>query len=111
MNPTRRTFLQTCATASVAASVLNCMAFSKESGSGASDDICSMRATDMAALIRQKKLSALDVMQAHLQRIEQINPKVNAVVTQVPQDQLLAEARAADEAVAKGGVLGSLHGL
>jgi len=111
MNPTRRTFLQTLATASVAASVLNSSAFPKDGGSDAQEDICSMRATDMAALIQQKKLSALDVMQAHLRRIEQINPKVNAIVTQVPENQLLAQARAADEAVARGTVLGSLHGL
>jgi len=65
----------------------------------------------MAALIRQRKLSALDVMQAHLRRIERINPKVNAIVTQVPEDQLLAQARAADEAVAKDAALGALHGL
>jgi amidase len=111
MNPTRRTFLQTFATASVATSVLNSSAFPKDGGSDAQEDICSMRATDMAALIQQKKLSALDVMQAHLRRIEQINPKVNAIVTQVPENQLLAQARAADEAVARGTVLGSLHGL
>jgi amidase len=69
-----------------------------------------MGATDIAALIRQKKLSAREVMQAHLRQIERINPKVNAIVTLVPEDQLLAQARAADEAVMKGRT-GSLHGL
>lgn len=111
MKPTRRSFLQTLATASIAAGVLKSSAFPKDSGSNAQDDICSMGATDMAALIRQKKLSAIDVMQAHLRRIERINSKVNAIVTQVPEDQLLAQARAADDAIAKGVVLGALHGL
>jgi amidase len=65
----------------------------------------------MAALIRQKKLSAREVMEAHLRQIERVNPKVNAVVTQVPEDQVMAQARAADEAVAKGKLVGALHGL
>jgi amidase len=111
MNPTRRSFLQSVATASASATVLKFSTPPGEGGSDARDEICSMRATDMAALIRQRKLSALDVMQAHLRRIERINPKVNAIVTQIPEDQLLAEARAADEAVVKGAVLGALHGL
>jgi predicted transglutaminase-like cysteine proteinase len=111
MNPTRRSFLQPLATASVAARVPKSSALPKVSGSEVHDDICSMGATDMAALIRQKKLSAVDVMQAHLRRIERINSKVNAIVTEVPEDQLLPQARAADEALAKEAVLGGLHGL
>jgi amidase len=111
MNPTRRSFLQTLATASVAARVPKSSALPKVSGSEVHDDICSMGATDMAALIRQKKLSAVDVMHAHLRRIKRINSKVNAIVTEVPEDQLLTQARAADEALAKGAVLGGLHGL
>ena len=60
----------------------------------------------------EEALSLLDVMQAHLRRIEsESNPKVNAIVTQVPEDQLLAQARAADESVARDAVLGALHGL
>ena len=78
---------------------------------GSDSEICFMNATDMAALIRQKNLSAREVMQAHLRQIERVNPKVNAIVTLVPQDQLMAQARAADEALATGKVLGPLHGL
>ncbi len=74
-------------------------------------DICFLRAVDMAEMIRQKKLSAAEVMKAHLRQIERVNPKVNAVVTLVPEDQLMAQARAADEALAKGRLLGLLHGL
>src|SRR5258708_11437773 len=70
-----------------------------------------MSARQMADLIRQKKLSAREVMQAHLKQIERVNPQVNAIVTLVPEDQLLAQALAADEATAKGDFKGPLHGL
>jgi amidase len=50
-------------------------------------------------------------MAAHLSRIEQINPEVNAVVSQIPPEQALAEARAADEAIARSRAVGLLHGL
>src|SRR5467141_1565156 len=75
------------------------------------NEICFMRATDLAATIREKKLSAHEVMQAHLLQIERVNPKVNAIVTLVDEDQLMAQARAADEIIAKGKPLGPLHGL
>ncbi len=70
-----------------------------------------MSAVDMASHLRTKKLSAREVLQAHLKQIILINPKVNAFVTLVPEDQLMAQARAADEAIAKGNVLGPLHGM
>src|SRR2546421_11326221 len=74
-------------------------------------DICFLSARQMAEFIRQKKLSAREVMQAHLKQIERMNPKVNAIVTLVPEDQLMAQALAADEAAAKGNLKGPLHGL
>src|SRR5216684_93992 len=74
-------------------------------------EICFMSARQMADLIRQKKLSAREVMQAHLKQIERVNPKVNAIVTLVPEDQLMTQALAADEAAAKGNFKGPLHGL
>jgi amidase len=76
-----------------------------------SPDICFLRAVDMLDLIRQKKLSAREVMQAHLKQISRVNPKVNAVVTHVPEEKLMAQAAAADESLAKGKWLGPLHGL
>ena len=65
-------------------------------------DICFMTATEMVQRIRARELSCRDVMQAHLTRIDQINPKVNAIVTQVPAERLLAAADAADKALARG---------
>ncbi len=73
-------------------------------------DICSLTAVQMAALIRRKKLSAREVMTAHLKQIERINPKVNAIVTLV-SEQATQNARRADEAQARGASLGPLHGL
>jgi len=75
------------------------------------DEICFMRARDLAGTIRDKKISAREVMQAHLKQIARVNPKVNAIVTLVPEEQLMAQALAADEAIAKGHLLGPLHGL
>lgn len=70
-----------------------------------------MRAVDILSAIRAKKLSAREVMQAHLKQIHRLNEKVNAIVTLAPEDQLLAQAAAADESLANGKWLGPLHGL
>src|SRR6202453_4060258 len=75
------------------------------------NEICFMRAVDMVDAIRTKKLSSREVMQAHLQRIQRVNTKVNAMVTMVAEEQLMAQAAAADEALAHGKWLGPLHGL
>src|SRR5260370_648232 len=76
-----------------------------------SSDICFMRAVDMDRLIREKKLSAREVMKAHLKQIGRVNSKVNAIVTLVADEQLMAQAAAADESLARGKVLGPLHGM
>jgi Asp-tRNA(Asn)/Glu-tRNA(Gln) amidotransferase A subunit family amidase len=65
----------------------------------------------MVDAIRTRKLSAREVMQAHLQQIQRVNAHVNAMVTMVPEEQLMAQAAAADEALAQGKWLGPLHGL
>jgi amidase len=70
-----------------------------------------MRAVDIMSAIRAKKLSAREVMQAHLKQIHRMNDQVNAVVTLVPEDQLMAQAASADEDLAKGKWRGPLHGL
>ncbi|HMF77829.1 MAG TPA: amidase [Bryobacteraceae bacterium] len=80
-------------------------------GSQPSDEICFMRAVDILQAVRAKKLSAREVMEAHLKQIQRLNPKVNAVVTLAAEEQLMAKAGEADEALAKGKWLGPLHGL
>jgi amidase len=79
--------------------------------SSAASDICFLSATEMAKMIRQKKLSAREVMEAHLHQIERVNPRVNALVTMVDGDQLRAQARAADARLMKSAPVGPLHGL
>ncbi len=64
----------------------------------------------MARLIRTKKLSAREALAAHLEQIERVNPKVNAIVTLAAE--MAAEAAAkADEMQAHKEPLGPLHGL
>jgi len=75
-----------------------------------SSEICFMTATELARLVRAKELSATEVLEAHLTQIEQVNPKVNAIVTLLP-DQALAQAKTADQATARGAEVGPLHGL
>jgi amidase len=69
-----------------------------------------MSAVEMAHLIRAKKLSAREALAEHLKQIERVNPKVNAIVTLVPEMAEKAAARA-DELQARGAKLGPLHGL
>jgi amidase len=76
-----------------------------------SEEICFMQATALAEALRRKKVSSVEVMKAHLKQIAQVNSKVNAIVTQVAEEQLLEQARAADDALAKGNWLGPLHGM
>ncbi len=73
-------------------------------------ELCFLSALELATRIRQKQVSAREVMTAHLAQIERINPKVNAIVTLVADRAMDAAARA-DEMTAKGGTLGVLHGL
>jgi len=73
-------------------------------------EICFLTAAEMAGLIRRGELSAREVMAAHLQQIERVNPKVNAIVTLLAE-QAAENARKADEAQARGAALGPLHGL
>ena len=73
-------------------------------------DVCFMTATELARCIRARELSARDVMAAHLQHIERINPHVNAIVTLLPE-RAMDGAHAADEALARGTSVGPLHGL
>jgi amidase len=67
-------------------------------------------ASAIAAAIRHKRLSSLEVTSACLARIEAVNPVINAVV-QLRADEARAEARKADQELAKGKIRGPLHGV
>ncbi|TPN55114.1 MULTISPECIES: amidase [unclassified Mesorhizobium] len=59
-------------------------------------DICRLSAIDLAAAIRHKKLSVREVVAAFLDRIEAVNPQVNAIVSLRDRGDILREADAAD---------------
>jgi len=69
-----------------------------------------LSAAAMAEGIRQKKFSATELVEAHLARIQQLNPKLNAFV-QVDTEGALRQARATDEALSRSEDLGPLHGV
>ncbi len=64
---------------------------------------------ELAGLIRTRAVSPVEVMQAHLSRIESLNPQLNAIVTLAPD--ALEAARVAEEALMRGGEMGALHGV
>ncbi|MEH2224768.1 amidase [Nostoc sp.] len=72
-------------------------------------DIFFYDATKLAELIRSREISPVEVMEAHLDRIEAVNPKINAIVS-VAEGALKA-AKAAEAAVLAGEELGPLHGV
>ena len=67
-------------------------------------------ATHLVQLLRARQLSAVEATSAAIERIERLNPAVNAVVTPVFEDAMVT-ARAADRAAASGHWLGPLHGV
>jgi aspartyl-tRNA(Asn)/glutamyl-tRNA(Gln) amidotransferase subunit A len=74
------------------------------------DDLCFTPATELAGLIRAKRLSPVELMQATLARAQTLNPRLNAICTPT-YDAALDAARAAERAVMRGEPLGPLHGV
>src|ERR1700732_4194450 len=66
-------------------------------------------ATKLAELIRAREVSPVEVVQAHLDRIKAVNPKINAIV--IVADDALNAAKPAEAAVMSGEELGPLHGV
>jgi aspartyl-tRNA(Asn)/glutamyl-tRNA(Gln) amidotransferase subunit A len=72
-------------------------------------DVVFFDATKLAELIRTRELSPVEIMQAHLDRIEAVDAKINAIVTVA--DGALEAAKVAEAAVMAGDELGPLHGV
>ena len=72
-------------------------------------DLTYSDATKLAELIRNREVTSVEVVQAHLDRIDAINPKINAIVTWAAG--ALDDAVAADAALAAGAAVGPLHGV
>lgn len=77
----------------------------------AGDSLCFASPRQTAADIRARKVSAREVMSAHLSQIARLNGPLTAIVAKLDDDRCLALADSADEAIAKGGPVGPLHGL
>jgi Asp-tRNA(Asn)/Glu-tRNA(Gln) amidotransferase A subunit family amidase len=75
----------------------------------ATEELTSHSATKLAQLIKTRVVSPVEVMQAHLQRIEQVNPALNAIVTLAPD--AIERAHIAETEVVSGNDLGQLHGV
>lgn len=75
------------------------------------DGITALGAVDLAAAIRGRVVSCVDVMRAYLERIHRLNPQVNAIVGLQDDAALLQEAEARDAALARGEAVGPLHGF
>ena len=73
-------------------------------------ELCYLSAVELQNRLRRKELSAREVLDAHWKQIDRVNPKVNAIVTLLPE-QAMARAQQLDESAAKGHFEGPLHGL
>src|SRR5436309_10996521 len=77
----------------------------------ADDELCWRPATDLATLIRRKKVSPVEVLDAVLDRIERLNQRLNAYVL-VTAESARREAKAAERALMRrNATLGLLHGV
>ena len=74
-------------------------------------DLTSLSAAQLSAAIRARQVSCVETMQAYLARIDQYNPVYNAIISRLDEDTCLAEARRADEELARGEYRGWLHGI
>ncbi len=101
----RRAFLAASA-AAIASFKIKAYAESKTS----LDDVLDMSTMSIAKLIGTKEVSSVEVVQAHLDRIALVNPKINAVCT-LAAERAIKEARKADSELAHGNILGPLHGV
>jgi amidase len=77
---------------------------------GVVNDLVFESAATVCGMIRDKRISAKEVVRASLDRIEEVNSQLNAVV-RLAADRALEEAREADKLVANGQTKGPLHGL
>jgi amidase len=73
--------------------------------------LCTVSAVELARRIAQRELSSREVVGAFLDRIEAVNPQVNAIISLRPREDILRDAALADVALQDGRAAGPLHGL
>lgn len=114
----RRRFLATIGAGSAAMALsttkLSAASFSNPSNylvsKDTTEDLIFMSTVKLASLIRSKKISSVELVKAYIDRIEDVNYKLNAMVMQC-YDRALEEAKAADVALRKKQIKGPLHGV
>jgi amidase len=106
----RRDFLSTVAAAGAVAAAGQVSLIGSAEAASEANDITSKSASELAGAIRSKKLTSKAVVEAHLDRIATVNPKLNAIV-QLTADSARKEADEADAALARGDIKGPLHGV
>jgi len=75
-----------------------------------STDLCYLSAGQLSRLIRKKEISPVEVVEAHLSRIDALEPKLNSFITLLPE-QAITAARQAEKEIQAGRYLGPLHGI
>lgn len=105
----RREFLGTVALAGAAAAVGQNFIAGPARAAG-DNPIITSSASELADAIRSRKLTSKAVVEAHLEQIAKVNPKLNAIV-QLTADTARKEADEADAALARGEIKGPLHGV
>ena len=73
-------------------------------------NLTSLAAHEIAKAVSQRKISAVEVATAHLKRMEEVNPKINAVVETCHQ-QAIADAKSIDNRISKGEKMGAMVGV
>ncbi|MBI2187490.1 MAG: amidase [Acidobacteria bacterium] len=104
----RRVFLKTAAAAWAAAAWPRGTAAAQTPASG--DDLAWLTLSEAGALLRDRKVSAVELTRACLARIERLNPRLNAFIT-ITAEQALRAAKTADTEIAQQKWRGALHGI
>ena len=73
-------------------------------------EICYMSAGELGPLVKQREISPVEIIEAHLSRIQRTEPTLNSFITLLP-DEALAAARQAERDIAAGRYKGPLHGI
>jgi amidase len=108
---TRRTVLSLAVAASAGAGAAAQTAPRQATTRHPVNEIVRMDAETLGLAIHSRRISCVEVMAAYLDHIDQINPKVNAIVARQDRDVLMAQARERDDQLARGECLGPLHGF
>ena len=97
-------------TAAIASTLLTFPRLSARAAAAAPDSVLTASAVEVARMLREKQITAVELVKRCYQRIDQVNPLINAVVATC-RERALAEAAEADAMTSKGRSKGPLHGV